>query len=151
MTTIHGVVRGKTIELATEPGLPDGQAVTVTIERVATAPHAPNPRGIPPVESWMDRLVFDPAVDLLERIVKGTTLQAEALVAELERGRSDDEMLQAHPQLAQEDVRALRDYACAPDGLRQAFGGWAEDAEQLDEYLAWTRRQRKIGHREIED
>jgi hypothetical protein len=30
--TIHGVVRGKTIELEREPGLPDGQQVRVTVE-----------------------------------------------------------------------------------------------------------------------
>jgi uncharacterized protein (DUF433 family) len=150
MTTI-GVVHGKTIELESDPGFPDGQAVAVTIERVATAPGAPTPRDIPPVESWMDRLVFDPGVHPLGRVVKGTNLLAEALVAELEQGRSDDEMLQAHPELVNEDLVALRNYSLAPAGLRQAFGGWAEDAEELDKYLEWTRQQRKISRREIED
>ena len=37
------------------------------------------------------------------------------------------------------------------EGLRQAFGAWAEDAEELDKYLDWTRQQRKVGRREIED
>jgi hypothetical protein len=31
-TIFKGIVRGKTIELEREPGLPDGQQVTVTIE-----------------------------------------------------------------------------------------------------------------------
>ncbi len=150
MTTI-GVVHGKTIELESDPGLPDGQAVAVTIERVATAPAAPTPSDIPPVESWMDRLVFDRAVHPLGRVVKRTNLLAQALVAELEQGPSDDEMLKAHPELVKEDLLALRIYALAPAGLRQAFGGWAEDAEELDKYLEWTRQQRKIGRREIED
>ena len=48
MTTI-GVVHGKTIELESDPGLPDGQAVAVTIERVAAAPVSPTPMDIPPV------------------------------------------------------------------------------------------------------
>jgi hypothetical protein len=31
-------------------------------------------------------------------------------------------------------------------GLRRAFGGWAEDAEEFDAYLEWNRQQRsKIG------
>ncbi|MSQ96013.1 MAG: hypothetical protein EXR98_15860 [Gemmataceae bacterium] len=33
-TTIKGVVHGRTIELETEPGLPDGQAVSVIVEPV---------------------------------------------------------------------------------------------------------------------
>ena len=83
--------------------------------------------------------------------MKGTGLLAEALVAESEQCPGDDEMLNAHPELVKEDLVALRNYALAPAGLRQAFGGWAEDAEELDEYLEWTRQQRKIGRREIED
>jgi hypothetical protein len=31
----RGVVRGRTIELEREPGLPDGQAVTVTVQAAA--------------------------------------------------------------------------------------------------------------------
>jgi len=33
-TVIKGVIHGRTIELEGEPGLPDGQAVTVTVEPV---------------------------------------------------------------------------------------------------------------------
>jgi uncharacterized protein (DUF433 family) len=146
MTTIQGVIHGKMIELEKEPGLPDGQAVEVTIQRIEKIPE-----DLPRVELWMDRLVFDSAVHALERIVKGTHLTAEALVGELAQGRSDEEMLQAHPELVREDVVALRHYARTPVGLRQSFGGWAEDAEELDKYLEWTRQQRKIGRRGIED
>lgn len=35
------------------------------------------------------------------------------------------------------------------EGLRQAFGAWSEDSEELDEYLAWNRRQRKITRPEM--
>ena len=36
------------------------------------------------------------------------------------------------------------------EGLRRAFGAWAEDAEELDKYLEWSRQQRKIGRAPIE-
>ena len=36
------------------------------------------------------------------------------------------------------------------EGLRRAFGAWAEDAEELDKYLEWARQQRKIGRSPIE-
>jgi hypothetical protein len=36
------------------------------------------------------------------------------------------------------------------EGLRRAFGAWADDAEDLDKYLEWNRRQRKIGRPELE-
>jgi hypothetical protein len=35
------------------------------------------------------------------------------------------------------------------EGLRRAFGGWAEDAEDLDAYLEWNRQQRKTSRPEI--
>ena len=35
------------------------------------------------------------------------------------------------------------------EGLRRSFGGWAEDAEELDAYLAWNRQQRKMSRPEI--
>ncbi len=36
------------------------------------------------------------------------------------------------------------------EGLRRAFGAWAEDAEELDKYLEWSRQQRKVGRAPIE-
>jgi hypothetical protein len=35
------------------------------------------------------------------------------------------------------------------EGLHRAFGGWAEDAEELDAYLEWNRQQRKMSRPEI--
>ena len=36
------------------------------------------------------------------------------------------------------------------EGLRQSFGAWAEDGEELDNYLEWNRQQRKVGRRPLE-
>jgi hypothetical protein len=36
------------------------------------------------------------------------------------------------------------------EGLRRSFGGWAEDAEELDQFLEWNRQQRKINRPEID-
>jgi hypothetical protein len=36
------------------------------------------------------------------------------------------------------------------EGLRRSFGAWAEDAEELDDYLADSRRRRKLGRSGIE-
>ena len=33
--------------------------------------------------------------------------------------------------------------------LQQAFGGWADDAEGLDEFLEWNRQQRKQSRPEL--
>ena len=35
------------------------------------------------------------------------------------------------------------------EGLRQAFGAWSEEAEELEKYLAWNRSQRKITRPEM--
>lgn len=36
------------------------------------------------------------------------------------------------------------------EGLRRSFGGWADEADDLDAYLAWNRRQRRLTRPEIE-
>ena len=138
-TTLRGVVHGRTIELAQEPGLPDGQAVTVEIEPVAE----PKPPPSPPTEAppwWLDRLEVNPAVVPGRFVIKGTRLQAEALVALLAEGRTEQDLLAAHPELTAEDIAAVREYAKISPGLRRSFGAWAEDAEELDKYLERNRQ-----------
>ncbi len=38
----------------------------------------------------------------------------------------------------------------AGESLRRAFGGWAEDADELNEYLDWNRRRRKMSRAETD-
>lgn len=148
--TIHGVIHGKTIELNDSPGLPDGEAVTVIIERATAPASAGNESPSPRVEDWVERLIFDPAVLPGERIVKGTTLSAESLAAELSNGSSDSEMLALHPELTAPDIAALRSYARLPEAFRLTFGSWAEDGEELDHYLELLKQRRRLGRREID-
>jgi uncharacterized protein (DUF433 family) len=147
-TVFKGIVHGKTIELEQELDLPDGEAVTVMVRR--TQPTPPPEEGLgelPRAELWADRLVFDSSVLPGERIVEGTRLAAEALVAELEQGRGDEEMLQAHPELTREDLAALRVYARVPVGFRLSFGAWAEDGEELDRYIESVYERRRVRQR----
>ena len=148
---LKGVVHGSVIELDRDLGLPDGQTVAVSLQYATIVPPEPIPEDIPRAELWLDRLVFNSSVLPGVRIVKGTKLAAEALVAEIEQGASDDSLLQAHPELTAADVEALRVYARVPEWIRRTAGAWAEDAEELDEYLEWTHQQRKIGPRGIEE
>lgn len=169
----RGIVHGNTIQFEEELGLPDGHEVTVTVqppdlpwkrlppgegirrsagawaEDCGTRPILP-PEGaenLPGVKSWADRLVFDSSVSPTERIVKGTNLAAEALVAEIEQGRDDHEMLDAHPELSIEDLRALRAYALVPLGFRRSFGAWAEDGDELDRYIQTVYERRRVVQR----
>jgi hypothetical protein len=87
MTTMFGVIHGKTVELEQEPDGPEGERVAVTIQQAV----ASNTGTIPGVEQWAGRLVFDSTVSPTERIVKGTRLSADMLVAELENGRRDEQ------------------------------------------------------------
>jgi hypothetical protein len=140
------VIHGKTVELEQEPDWPEGERVAVTIQQAV----ASNTGTIPSVEQWAVRLVFDSTVSPTERIVKGTQLSAEMLVAELENGRRDEQMLEDHPELMREDVAALRAYAQVPIGIRRSFGGWAEEADALEEFLEWNRQRRRLSRREVE-
>jgi uncharacterized protein (DUF433 family) len=149
-TGLTGIVHGRIIELDHEPGLPDGQVVTVAIERLDTTPSASPQEVLPTVESWCERIVFDSAVSPTEKVVKGTRLRAETLVAELEQGKNAEQLLTTHPELTPADVEALTNYARTPVGLRRSFGAWANESEELDTYLEWNRQQRRAERREIE-
>ncbi len=175
-TAFRGTVHGKTITLDRELGIPDGQEVTVIVQPAGSAefaserrspeealrrpsgeqaegserqppPSREGPDDIPRAELWADRLVLDPAVLPGERIVKGTKLAAETLVAEIEQGQSDKQMLSAHPELSIEDVRALRAYARVPIGFRLSFGAWAEDGDELDRYIGSVYERRRAQRR----
>jgi uncharacterized protein (DUF433 family) len=148
---LKGVVHGSVIELDRDLGLPDGQTVTVTLQYATIVQAEPLPEDIPRAELWLDRLVFDSSILPGIRIVKGTKIAAESLVTEIQQGASDDALLQAHPDLTVADVEALRVYARVPEWIRRTAGAWVEEAEELDEYLEWTRQHRKIGRREIEE
>jgi uncharacterized protein (DUF433 family) len=93
----------------------------------------------------------NPAIVPGKLVIKGTPLQADALVELMEQGKSDEELLRIHPELTPEDVAAVRQYAQVPAGLRLSFGGWADDAEELDEYVQWTRQQRKLRRWEMDE
>jgi hypothetical protein len=100
---LKGVIHGRTIELDREPGLPDGQEVTVTVEPV-TAPSPPVPSAFPSEEA------------------RRRWEEAWAEVKDLPPG----------------------------EGLRRAFGAWADDAEEVDRFLEWNRAQRKLERRSPE-
>ncbi|MDY0167281.1 MAG: DUF433 domain-containing protein [Thermoguttaceae bacterium] len=139
MIASQGVIHGKTIELEQELGLAEGQRVAVEVRLVDEPP------------AWLERFVVDPAVNPGKLVVKGTRLLVDDLVRLVEEQRNDGELRQLHPELTPADVEAIREYARVPGGLRQSFGGWAEDSEELDMYLEWTRQQRKVRRREPEE
>jgi uncharacterized protein (DUF433 family) len=100
---------------------------------------------------WLERLAVDPTVSPGKFVIKGTRLLVDDLVKLVEQGRSDKEVRQLHPELTGIDVEAVRQYARVPEGLRRSFGAWAQDAEELDKYLDWTREQRKVRRPEIQE
>jgi hypothetical protein len=53
-TVLRGVVHGKTIELNEEPGLPDGQHVTVTVQPVSTGELTPGEGIHQSAGAWAD-------------------------------------------------------------------------------------------------
>ncbi len=98
-SALKGVISGKTIELDREPGLPDGQEVTVTL--------------VP------------------------ASAQRRAFLSEENQRRWEEAM---------EEVKDLT----PEEAQRRSAGAWAEDAEELDEFLEWNRQQRKLGRRELD-
>jgi uncharacterized protein (DUF433 family) len=146
-TLLKGIIHGRSIELAQETGLPDGQEVAVEIKPIEAKQGAAQPAA----PSWLARLDVDPGVRPGKFVVKGTHLLADDLVKCLEEGWSDDKLRRTYPELAAEDVAALHEYANLPVEMRRSFGAWADDSEELDKYLEWNRQQRKFSRQEIPD
>ena len=71
MSALQGVIHGKTIELEQEPGLPEGQRVTVEVR----------PLDEPP--AWLERFVVDPSVQPGKFVIKGTGLLRRGSPAKL--------------------------------------------------------------------
>jgi uncharacterized protein (DUF433 family) len=127
-TLFKGIVHGKTIVLEQEPGLPDGQKVSVQVQAVEEPPQ------------WLDRFTVDPSIAAGKLLVKGTRLLAEDLARLIDDSRTDEELRGLHPELTAEHVAALRQYVKVPAGLRRAFGAWAHEAQAVDQFLEEGRR-----------
>jgi uncharacterized protein (DUF433 family) len=137
LATIQGVIHGKTIELERAPGLPEGQRVAVEVSPLDDRP------------DWLERLVVDPSILAGKLVIKGTRLPVDDLVQLAAEGRTDAELQQLHPELTTAELEAVHRYSRVPEGLRRSFGGWAEDADELENYLDWTRQHRKIRRPEV--
>lgn len=147
ITSFRTTVRGRTIELPWDLGLPEDRVIEVTIK---TCPEVESPPE-PPLPWWLERLEVDAAGVPGRFVIKGTHLRAEALAALLEEGKSGEELLRTHPELTPEDVAAVREYAKLPLSFRRSFGCSAEEAEELDKFIEETYRLRRVPGREIEE
>jgi uncharacterized protein (DUF433 family) len=57
------------------------------------------------------RIASDPAVMMGKPCVKGTRITVELILRKLGAGRSIPDLLEAYPQLVEEDVRAVLTFA----------------------------------------
>jgi hypothetical protein len=55
----------------------------------------------------------------------------------------DEELGLPEGQTVQITVKVVPANHVPGEGLQKAFGGWSDEAEELDEYLEWNRKQRK--------
>jgi uncharacterized protein (DUF433 family) len=58
-----------------------------------------------------DRIELNPAVMLGKAVIRGTRIPVELLLRKLSDGASEDDLLDAYPQLTREDIRAAMRYA----------------------------------------
>jgi uncharacterized protein (DUF433 family) len=145
---LRGIIHGKTIELESEPGLEDGQEVSVEIRAITRETAQPEQ---PTQHSWLEQFDVDPTIRRGKFVVKGTSLLVDTLVEQLEAGETEQELVRAHPELTTTAVAAVREYFKLPVEMRRSFGAWAEESEELDEYLEWTRQHRKVSRRRMND
>ena len=58
-----------------------------------------------------DRIEIDPNVMMGKPVIKGTRIKIELILRKLAEGASEDELLDAYPRLARDDIRAAIAYA----------------------------------------
>ena len=58
-----------------------------------------------------ERIEINPEIMVGKPVIKGTRLTVELILRELGAGRSVAEMIEAHPRLTPEDIRAAQAFA----------------------------------------
>jgi len=76
---------------------------------------------------------------MLRGIVRGKTIELEG-----ESGFDDGQEVSVVISISR------REKLPPGEGIRRSAGAWAEDAEELDKYMEWSRQQRKVDRPEIE-
>jgi hypothetical protein len=62
----------------------------------------------------------------------------------------DDETGLPDGQSVSVTVQPVQETRLPPgEGIRRSAGAWADDIDELDEFLDWNQQQRKVGRREI--
>lgn len=74
-------------------------------------------------------------------VVHGNTIELENAT-----GLREGQAVQVIVQLVDSTTERLP----PGEGIRRSAGAWADDAEELDEFMEWTRQQRKTDRPEIE-
>jgi hypothetical protein len=83
-------------------------------------------------------------MDFLQGIVHGKIIELDN-----EPGFPDGQRVSLIVQPSEADSSAEKNLPPG-EGLRRSFGTWADEAEELDAYLEWNRRQRKITRPEMQ-
>ena len=63
----------------------------------------------------------------------------------------DQELGLPNGQPVEVTIRLIQESETASqgEGLKRAFGAWADEADAVDDFLRWNRQQRKLGRPEI--
>jgi hypothetical protein len=80
-TAMKGIVHGKVIELEEEPGLPDGQQVSVTLEAVSSATSPTSPEALESLRQAAGGWSDDP--EGLEEFLKWNRQQRKGIRPEI--------------------------------------------------------------------
>ena len=71
--------------------------------------------------NWQDFIEEKPDVMLGKAVFRGTRITVEHVLTELGRGMREDVLLQGHPRLSHDHIRAAMLYAAAVLGLEQVI------------------------------
>ena len=71
--------------------------------------------------SWQAHIVRDPKIMLGKPTIKGTRITVELILEELGAGASIEQLLESHPRLTEESIRAALAFGAASVRLDEVF------------------------------
>ena len=91
-----------------------------------------------------DRITVDPRIMFGKPVIKGTRIPAELILRKLGEGMTDEQIIQQHPNLTVEDIRAAAAASPSTTAVPHHIAQWCDVMNAAEQFLL-AGLQREVG------